>query len=214
MEKKKKIYLMVGLGVVVLSAGAAAWYFSNRKKGGNASADLDFLSQTAASDLRLPEPPKPNRSSSGTTASTTKKKEIQFPIQRGSRGKVVKALQSFLIQKFGKEILPKWGADGIWGSELENALKSKNLPTVITEAIFNRYVTVSGRKAIGLEGLMHSGQLITTRKSRVWNKSGQTITVEANTLLGEPINDTAGVTLFQTLDHRELFINSNNTRYV
>lgn len=44
-----------------------------------------------------------------------------FPIKNGDRGSMVKALQQLLL-KIDKTLLPKYGADGIFGSETEGAL--------------------------------------------------------------------------------------------
>ena len=61
-----------------------------------------------------------------------------FPLRRGSRGTLVKQLQQALIRQFGSNILPRFGADGIWGNETQTALTSKGLPTLITEKEFGR----------------------------------------------------------------------------
>lgn len=60
-----------------------------------------------------------------------------FPLKKGSRGNNVRLLQEALIAKYGKSILPKYGADGDFGSETVNALKKAGLPTTITESTFN-----------------------------------------------------------------------------
>ena len=61
-----------------------------------------------------------------------------FPLRQGSRGTLVKQLQQALIRQFGSNILPRFGADGIWGNETQTALTSKGLPTLITEKEFGR----------------------------------------------------------------------------
>jgi peptidoglycan hydrolase-like protein with peptidoglycan-binding domain len=60
-----------------------------------------------------------------------------FPLKKGSRGDKVKALQQALINSYGAGILPKYGADGDFGSELSTALKTKGLPDSIDESTFN-----------------------------------------------------------------------------
>lgn len=60
-----------------------------------------------------------------------------FPLKRGSKGEKVRALQQSLIDKYGKKIMPRYGADGDFGSETINALKKLNLPTVIDESTYN-----------------------------------------------------------------------------
>jgi hypothetical protein len=51
--------------------------------------------------------------------------------QKGYKGPVVKKVQETLIRVFGKNVLPKYGADGEWGPETENAVLSKKLPNVV-----------------------------------------------------------------------------------
>ncbi|HKC35294.1 MAG TPA: hypothetical protein VKB95_04500 [Chitinophagaceae bacterium] len=68
-----------------------------------------------------------------------------FPLKKGSKGNNVKLLQEALIAKYGKTILPKYGADGDFGSETVNALKKAALPSSINESTFN--VLTQGMKA-------------------------------------------------------------------
>ena len=63
-----------------------------------------------------------------------------FPLKQGSSGAEVKAIQQMLIQKYGVSILPKYGADGSFGSELSAALRSKGLPEIIDENTFNMLI--------------------------------------------------------------------------
>jgi len=46
-------------------------------------------------------------------------------------------VQNALIAKYGKQILPKYGADGIFGSEMIAALKKLNLSESIDESAYN-----------------------------------------------------------------------------
>ena len=68
--------------------------------------------------------------------STTETTNV-FPLKKGSKGDKVKALQQALINNYGAGILPKYGADGDFGSELSTALKAKALPDTIDESTFN-----------------------------------------------------------------------------
>lgn len=63
-----------------------------------------------------------------------------FPLSKGSRGTLVKQLQQALIRRYGNNILPRFGADGIWGNETQTALISKGLPTSITQTEFGRII--------------------------------------------------------------------------
>lgn len=49
--------------------------------------------------------------------------DFSYPIKRGMKGENVKKLQLLILQ-FDKNLLPKSGADGDFGSETEKALKS------------------------------------------------------------------------------------------
>lgn len=53
---------------------------------------------------------------------TTTSSNVGFPIKKGSKGAKVKELQNLLLRKDPKA-LPRFGADGDFGSETEGALK-------------------------------------------------------------------------------------------
>lgn len=55
----------------------------------------------------------------------------QFPLQWGSKGTLIKSLQQALMAKYGRDILPEWHDDGVWGKETNAALVSKGHPTKI-----------------------------------------------------------------------------------
>ncbi|MFN8291021.1 MAG: hypothetical protein U0U70_12260 [Chitinophagaceae bacterium] len=67
-----------------------------------------------------------------------------FPLKRGSKGEKVRALQEALIAKYGKQILPRYGADGDFGSEMSAALKKLKLPATIEQSTYN--VLMQGQK--------------------------------------------------------------------
>ena len=67
-----------------------------------------------------------------------------FPLKRGSKGDKVRNLQEALIAKHGKQILPRYGADGDFGSEMTIALKKLKIPASIDESTYN--VLVQGHK--------------------------------------------------------------------
>ena len=125
-SKGKGKYILIGLGVVAL-AGTAIYFVTRPKKPqSNVLPDevkASFENQAIASTVRSR-----NRSSSG------------FPLKRGSRGDLVRNIQEALIQKYGSGILPKYGADGIWGNELETALKSKGISTRINAELFTKLI--------------------------------------------------------------------------
>ena len=71
----------------------------------------------------------------------------EFPLKRGSKGEKVRQLQQALTAKYGNGILPKYGADGDFGSETQNALKKKGFPATITESTFNVITQGTGEGA-------------------------------------------------------------------
>jgi hypothetical protein len=76
--------------------------------------------------------------STGTTTNTTTMlKGIvvgRFPLKKGSKGELVTRLQTALL-KIDSKSLPKYGADGDYGTETENAvLKVINSKTVDSES--------------------------------------------------------------------------------
>ena len=60
----------------------------------------------------------------------------EFPIKRGSKGEKVRKVQQALLDKHGSEILPKYGADGDFGSEMAAALKKLGLPATISKSTY------------------------------------------------------------------------------
>lgn len=156
-QKKKNAIVLT-----VLSVGAAGvlgflcWqYIAKRKKAKN--NDLDALLANRSSNMAnnpssftftpsYIETPTTADSSSYTTvnpASTTKKTVTSgFPLKKGSKGENVRSLQKALISKYGVSILPKYGADGDFGSETTAALKKAGLPATIDESTY--YTLVQG----------------------------------------------------------------------
>ncbi len=130
-----------GIGLV----GGGIWLFrrnSNGNEGGKFGKSDEGDSNAFDSASRsVPELPAPTYSAPPSSGYSSGSGSTNFPIQKGSRGEQVKNLQNALMQKFGASILPKWGADGIWGSELTTALTSKGLKTVIDNTTFTDYVT-------------------------------------------------------------------------
>ena len=83
----------------------------------------------------------PVRSSTGNSSSSGS--SSGFPLSKGSRGTLVQNIQEALIKKYGASILPRYGADGVWGTEMQTALIAKGLPTSITADLFKQIVTDS-----------------------------------------------------------------------
>lgn len=60
-----------------------------------------------------------------------------FPLKKGSRGEKVRQLQNALIARYGASVLPRYGADGDFGSEMTAALKNNGWPEIVDENTFN-----------------------------------------------------------------------------
>lgn len=139
-EKKhnRRKMLLIGLGVA--SAGIAGYfgweYWQKHKKQNEDNAD-----DSSSDDTKQIAPQK-----SAFTPSFFTQKENRnddFPLKKGSKGAKVKALQNALIAKNGKSILPRYGADGDFGSEMATALKKLNLPDSIDESAYHVIVQSS-----------------------------------------------------------------------
>jgi hypothetical protein len=81
-----------------------------------------------------------------------------FPLKKGSKGDNVRHLQQALIDKYGNSILPKFGADGDFGSETQNALKKKGLSVSISESTFNVITQGGGEGAASTSAIVNLGE--------------------------------------------------------
>lgn len=70
-----------------------------------------------------------------------------FPLRLGSKGAKVKLLQQVLIRSYGASILPKYGADGWFGTELETALRSKGYAIPLKEAEYQKIISQKEEEA-------------------------------------------------------------------
>ena len=130
--KKQTKYILFGLGVVA-SAATAAYFIYKSKKSAENNDEMKLLESITSTDF--PPPP------SFTPGSTSTLPHTGFPIKKGSRGTKVKNLQLALIKTYGKQILPRFGADGHFGNETQSALSSNNLPTEIDQKTYYKIIT-------------------------------------------------------------------------
>lgn len=139
-QKKKKII------VTTLAVGATGilgyfgWQYLQKKKASK-KVDLESLVQNLKEPI-LKETiytPKPKTTSKKVVynPSTVEDKNDGFPLKKGSKGDTVKKLQEALIAKYGAKTLPKYGADGDFGTETVNALTKLGLPASISQSTFN-----------------------------------------------------------------------------
>ncbi|MCA6437386.1 MAG: hypothetical protein IM600_03645 [Bacteroidetes bacterium] len=135
-EAKKgsgKKWLLLGLSVAATGAlsyfGFQYWkkHKQGEDEGNNNMPDTNEETQSTY------VPPKPKTQTNAIPKDA-------FPLSKGSKGANVKALQEALIAKYGKAILPKYGADSDFGSEMVTALKKVGLPESVNETTFNLLV--------------------------------------------------------------------------
>jgi len=137
--KKPLVLISISAGAVGL-AGLGYWVYTKYRSGQNErTSGKSEDSFDSGSPNQAPKLPSPDFSTSLPSPSIPV--STGFPIQKGSRGEYVRNLQNALLNKFGASVLPKWGADGIWGSELTKALTDKGLNTVIDNATYQNYIT-------------------------------------------------------------------------
>lgn len=102
---KKGLAVKIVAGVLVLAGGYALYKYFTKKPGEGVKPASDG-----------------NTGGDTTTGGGTgTKKDDNFPLKRGSSGPRVKQLQKYILSKDSKA-LPKYGADGAWGKETEDAL--------------------------------------------------------------------------------------------
>ncbi len=136
--------LLTSLAIGITGAlGYFGWQYYKKTQAGTTSVDKlkDELTKIKLPplDTVVEEPPK-------VKTRATKTASAGFPLRKGSKGEQVRQMQQALIDKYGKSILPKYGADGDFGSETLTALKLKGYPAVIDESAFN-VITGGGNSA-------------------------------------------------------------------
>jgi hypothetical protein len=136
MEKaQKKKILFIGLGTITTAVlGFFGWQALKDKK------ETKQKKNTKTSTYGTSSPTTSNPISttkSDTSHSYAPAGSTGFPLQKGSRGNNVKALQQALIAKYGASIMPRYGADGDFGNETAAALKTAGLPSSIDLNTFN-----------------------------------------------------------------------------
>ncbi|HYD22683.1 MAG TPA: hypothetical protein VEB40_14475 [Flavipsychrobacter sp.] len=70
-----------------------------------------------------------------------------FPLKKGSKGELVRKMQEALIGKYGKSILPKYGADGDFGTETATGLAKAGFPATVNESIYNVIIQGGGNSS-------------------------------------------------------------------
>jgi hypothetical protein len=131
-----KWYVLTG---IVLSGAAAIGglgYYIFRPKKGKDEEETNVFDENSKKAIRVTPDYAPAPTVTSNTASSG------FPLRKGSKGEYVRNLQNALITNFPDENpLPKYGADGDWGSEVQNFLEKKNLLTSIDRTTYTDYIT-------------------------------------------------------------------------
>jgi hypothetical protein len=141
-KKRKKQLIAMGLAVGAAGVlGYFTWqYFNHRKKTGNGAANdvlMPIAEQSGEPPVMKATTPLPRRKETIPVRFSSQLVKMQFPLKKGSKGEKVRQLQNALLQKHGKAVLPRFGADGDFGSETVEALKKLGLPTTVSESAFN-----------------------------------------------------------------------------
>jgi hypothetical protein len=105
-SKHPKLKTVLAIVIPVVLAIVVIWYVNRSKK-------IDKLKRPDS----LPDTPASQPVKAISSA--------DFPLTSGSNNAMVKQLQNALIAAYGSSILPKYGADGDWGSETTTAVKNK-----------------------------------------------------------------------------------------
>lgn len=140
-RKKKIIITTLAVGATGI-IGYFGWQYFKKKKQASGNHDIDTLimnmDQPIVTTPVLPTiKPKTKPKVSTYSSTVTAEGNDDFPLKKGSKGDNVKRLQDALLTKYGKQTLPKYGADGDFGSEVVAALKKLGLPATITESTLN-----------------------------------------------------------------------------
>lgn len=149
--------LAIGAAGVIGYLGLQFWKKHKAGKAANLDNELDKIQPVIPNETKKPpiQPfnPKPYTPPADTDAhsggSSSSSRNDSFPLKKGSKGDMVRQMQQALIDKYGASILPKYGADGDFGSETVAALKKKGLPAVVSESVFNVITQSGGGESTG-----------------------------------------------------------------
>jgi len=136
-RKKKIIVTTLAVGATGI-LGYFGWQYHKKKRAAK-KEDIETLISKINEPIVTPVfTTKPKTSTSKVTyIPPVIVEQTSFPLKKGSKGEVVKKLQEALLAKYGSKTLPKYGADGDFGTETVNALTKLGLPTTISESTYN-----------------------------------------------------------------------------
>lgn len=181
--KSKIILTTLAVGAAGI-LGYLGWqYYKKKKAAKSSSTDFNTIMQSSSPSTLYPSsvytdstatspyvaPTATTSSTSNSakqTAATSTSSASGFPLKKGSKGTLVKTLQQALISKYGASILPKYGADGDFGSETATALTKAGLPATIDESTY--YVFVQGSSGITDKSAL-AGKFLTAATNKDFN---------------------------------------------
>lgn len=137
-KKKSKVVLWI-LGALFVAAVVGGGYLLFIRKKRKPSDERKEEDYPESKPTPAPAPPSSGGSTYTPPIYNPRPAGDSFPIKSGSRGPRVRALQEAFIRKFGANSLPRFGADGDFGSETRNAFQSKGWPTSFDETNYNQY---------------------------------------------------------------------------
>lgn len=148
-KSNKTTYVVLGISLGVLSlAGLGYWYFKGRKGTTVEDKEEDLFHQVANETTNTAATTYSQSPFPKSTASSAYAPNNSFPLKKGSKGALVKQVQESLIKLYGAGILPKYGADGDFGTETVNALKNKGYKEVIDLTEFTKIITATGASPV------------------------------------------------------------------
>ena len=169
-HNKRKV-ILIGLGVLGTGvAGFFGWHYWKKKK---ASQEDDSTAITDSSNAMT---------TTSTNTNTASARNDEFPLKKGSKGNRVTQLQNAIVKKFGASALPKYGVDGMFGSEVEAALVRAKMPTSINQITYTKLVGASG-----LSGIIKQGEeIVTVNETEIFKeKSTASMKIPKHIVLGE-----------------------------
>lgn len=183
MAKSNKKLLLIAGGLLFVAAIGGTIYYFKKKKGSEQNSEGENLleeentTEKEGSVKSFPAfvPPAKSGNTYLPPAPSNPKRKDVFPIGNGSSGEKVKLIQLALIKTYGKGILPKYGADGYWGKELESALQSKNIPFPISEASFNSFFKTGGTTA---SQISDAGTIAKNLRTAIFSRNKEKTLVE------------------------------------
>lgn len=135
-QKKKLVMTTLAVGATGIM-GYFGWQYYKKKRAATKDEDLESLISKIQEPLVTPVFTAQPKVAKSSTTYVPPASAASFPLKKGSKGAAVKKLQEALLAKYGAQTLPKYGADGDFGSETFNALTKLGLPTTITESTYH-----------------------------------------------------------------------------